>query len=146
MLKLIVPAVLAACMALSGSVNAGTVVKSTVRTESTFAANSVEVRGIEAWLYQNASYVDGKMVGDLNKLGTVKIVYTSASRSPNMRPMSPGDGPPVPLPASGQAGDTISISSSHGGYTQTWEYEWVPDSNGGHWVLTRYEYIKTAIP
>jgi hypothetical protein len=123
---------------------ASPIVKFTTAATATYRANSSEAQDVQQWLARNAKFVNGSMLGDLDKIGDIEIVYARAgtSASPTAGPGGPGGGPPVPLPATGNPGDQISITSSSGGWTQTWSYTWTSSSGGGFWQLVEYHYFK----
>jgi len=112
-----------------------------VSTEASYRAGTTEAKSIQFWLQKNAQYANGQMVGEPAKLGDVTVIYQTSSGS---RQSAVGDGPPVPLPASGKPGDKISISSTSGGVTQTWSYSWQGSSSGGQWILTSYTWVKST--
>ena len=57
-----------------------------------------------------------------------------------VRPRRPNY-PPMPLPRTGNSGDTVSITTCTGGsIEQTWTYEWVGDADSGGWVLVSYSF------
>jgi hypothetical protein len=115
------------------------VISRAITTVSDYRAGSAEVAQIQVWLQNHAQFVNGVMVGDPANLGNVRVTYTKISAN-SVQANSVGDGPPVPLPTSGNPGDVISISSISGGITQNWTYTWVGDSTTGGWVLTSYSY------
>lgn len=131
----------ALAFSLASNAGARETIRSVVTTEAIFRTGAPEVHEIQRWLVEHAAYVKGAMVGDPGKLGDVQIVYTA--NLPDSQIMSPGDGPPVPLPPTGSPGDEITITSSSGGWTQTWSYRWVSGTTFGRWVLFRYEYFQT---
>jgi hypothetical protein len=54
---------------------------------------------------------------------------------------SPGDNPPIPLPASGKPGDVISVSSQRNGGLESWTYKWRAGAKGGgSWSLIGYTF------
>jgi len=112
-----------------------------VATNATYAAGSAEVRDIRSWLLRNAEYHNGAMIGDPDRLGAVRVTYTAVASAVQSL-ASPGDQPPVPLPATGNPGDTMSITSSSRGYTQTWTYQRVGSSTSGSWSLIEYRFFQ----
>lgn len=53
--------------------------------------------------------------------------------------------PPVPLPTSGQPGDTITVTHTSGGWTQSWSYQWSGNSIAGAWGLIAYRIEKVRV-
>lgn len=125
--------------ALAGKADATSHIKSLITTEVTYQSGSDQAKQVKEWLIEHAAYVNGAMIGDPDKLGSVQISYThtSGSEASTARPMDI-NGPPVPLPLTGNPGDVISITSTTGGATQTWTYTWVGSSTMGNWHLTSY--------
>ncbi|MCW0460359.1 hypothetical protein NB717_001427 [Xanthomonas sacchari] len=114
----------------------------TITTTATYADKSPEKQAVVAWLQQHAQYVNGHLIGEFDKLQDVTVTYTRTTDG-RVRPQSPGDAPPNPLPP-GQPGDTYSVSNCTGGVSQSWSYKFVSGSNGGTWVLVDYKYSKKA--
>lgn len=110
-------------------------------SEATYRAASPEAREVQRWLMEHATFHKGVMIGEPDKLGDVRVVY-QAKASSGFQPTAPGDGPPVPLPPGGNLGDTITITSSSGGWTQTWSYVWVGNTAGGNWSLIEYRFFR----
>ena len=119
-------------------------VKYTTSTSASYRAGSVESHEVAAWLARNAKVINGESLGDLSKLGDIQVTYThGTSRAPtDASASSAGGGPPVSLPMSGNPGDQISITSSSGGYSQLWTYQWQGSPVAGNWVLIEYHYFK----
>ena len=111
--------------------------------EASYQRDSREAKEIQRWLTQHAEYRNGQMLGDLSKLGTISVRIVSSNVRGSAGVESVGGDPPVPLPASGNSGDTITVSSCSGGASQTWSYVWVGNSISGSWQLTSYTYIRT---
>ncbi|QDI04797.1 hypothetical protein E4A48_14845 [Xanthomonas cerealis pv. cerealis] len=146
MKKLVLRAVVVAqLIAAPFAVSAATTTSQTVVTTSTFAENSVERQSVVAWLQQHAAHVNGKLIGEFDQIGAVTVTTTREIAGGRAYPQSPGDGPPVPLPANGVPGQTISVSTCSHGVSQSWSYVWVPANNGGGtWALTSYKYNQVA--
>lgn len=53
--------------------------------------------------------------------------------------------PPVPLPTSGQPGDTITVTHPSAGWTQSWTYQWSGNSMAGAWGLIAYRIEKVRV-
>ena len=113
--------------------------QSTLVSEASYTAESTEAQQVRQWLSVNAPFRSNSEIGNPAYLGDVTVVVTRTT-SGMVRPSSPGDGPPVPLPSSGVEGDTIEVTSSSRGWTQTWSYIW----RGGGWRLTAYRYYQTV--
>ncbi|MCD9098022.1 hypothetical protein LU699_13235 [Luteimonas fraxinea] len=106
-----------------------------VTTVETYKASSEGALGVAQWLRAQEAYVDGEL-GDI-------VVTRSRSHSGLYQAQSPGDDPPVGLPAFGSPGEEISIGSVRGAVTQSWTYRWVGTSVRGNWVLIDYKYSNT---
>jgi hypothetical protein len=116
-----------------------------VVTTSSYSAASSEQHAVLNWLQQNAGYVNGKVIGDFGSIGSVTVTYSrEVVAYDQVIPMSPGGGPPTPLPSGGKPGDTYSVSSCSAGVSQTWSYQWMSSSTGGGWVLVSYTYNQNA--
>lgn len=148
MKKLLLKALLISFLPLTLIQGASAATTSQQTTTSSYAANSAAVSQIQAWLLDHATYQKGSMIGDPGKLGTVQVTYIAhlVGSPRNLQTQGVGDNPPVPLPAGGNPGDTISVTSSSGGYTQSWSFEWHSNSSGGGWALTSYTYKKNDLP
>lgn len=111
--------------------------------EASYQQGSPEAKEVVRWLTQHAEYRNGQMLGDLSKIGPISVRIVSISTQGMAGAESVGGDPPVPLPASGNNGDTITVSSCSGGASQTWSYVWVGNSISGSWQLTSYSYVRT---
>lgn len=118
-------------------VSAQVQVQHTLTTEATYRLGSPEAHQVQQWLAAHAAYANGGMVGDIDQLGDIHIAY---KLSQDTTKAAPGGSPPVPLPASGRPGDSISISSTSGNIIQTWTYSWLSNSTGGGWYLQSYTW------
>ncbi|WP_152597807.1 hypothetical protein [Novilysobacter arseniciresistens] len=116
-------------------------VESSVST--TYQAGSRESSEVRGWLIDHAEYRNGTPLGEFEKLGQIVVTYETSHPGSGVTASSPGNQPPVPLPATGRHGDTITISSCGGGASQSWSYTWVANPNGGGWVLISYSYTRT---
>ncbi|MBB5876355.1 hypothetical protein [Xanthomonas sp. 3498] len=130
---------LLAAQLFAGAATASPVI---VTTTTTYPDQSPEKQAVVAWLQQHAQYVNGHLIGEVDKLRDVTVTYTRTTDG-RVRPQAPGDAPPTPLPP-GQPGDTYSVSNCTGGVSQSWSYKFVSNSNGGGWVLVDYKYTKKA--
>lgn len=121
-----------------------------VHTQTRYSSRSAEAAQIRAWLERHAAYYpSGAQIGDPGKItgakgGTILVEKSRSIPSGALRSLSvtaQGREPPVPLPGSGNSGDTISITYSVGPYTYSWTYTWFVDEDGlgGSWVLLDYE-------
>lgn len=117
-----------------------------ITTVSEYRAGSPEVGQVKAWLQNHAEFANGVMVGDPEKLGHVRITYTKVAAGGSLQADIVGGDPPVSLPATGNPGDVISISSNSGGITQNWTYTWVGNITTGGWVLTDYGWSRNNPP
>ena len=112
--------------------------------EATYKKGTIEAQQVERWLADHVEFSGSDPLGDFGNLGTIVVRYATTHKNDAAKIgiMGVGDNPPVPLPAGGSPGDTISITSCGGTVSQTWSYEWVSDSNGGRWVLVSYSYMR----
>lgn len=131
--------------ALTSNADATSHVKGSITTEATYQLDSDQAERVKAWLVEHAAYVNGTIVGDPDKFGSVQVAYTSKSAAGSARPMDINR-PPIPLPMTGNPGDVMSITSTSGGVTQTWTYTWVGNSAGGSWPLRDYTYHQNKPP
>ena len=53
--------------------------------------------------------------------------------------------PPVPLPTSGQPGDTVTVTHTSAGWTQSWSYQWSQNSRAEAWGLIAYRIEKARV-
>ena len=108
-------------------------------TQASYHANTAEATAVKRWLIDRASRTEqGQSLGDFDNLGNITIrVDTPSSGNALSNPY-----PPVPLPASGSQGQTISIGSCGGGISQQWVYLWVGTSGNGGWVLQSYSFTR----
>ncbi|WP_157062427.1 hypothetical protein [Pseudoxanthomonas dokdonensis] len=109
---------------------------------SEFPAGSAEATDIRQWLQDHAHYLNGNMIGELDKLGTLTVTWQAQQSDP----ATPDDDLPLALPASGASGDRISISScgSDKLEQQSWRYQWAGSASDGSWVLESYHYSRTS--
>lgn len=126
-------------LVFSGTAAAQSTVQSTLVSEASYESGSVEAQQVRQWLALNAPFRSSSEIGNPAYLGDVTVVVTRTVPG-MMQPSAPGDGPPVPLPVSGAEGDTIEVTSSSRGWTQTWSYVW----RSGGWRLTAYRYFQTV--
>ena len=115
-------------------------IKTSVSSEIVYPASSSQAAYLKQWLYDHAEYRNGSLLGDFSALGKITVKVMSHFRS---AAFDSGNGPPVPLPTTGQNGDTISVSSCGGGASQTWSYVWAGGAGGG-WVLMSYSFVRTT--
>ncbi|MET3010425.1 hypothetical protein ABXT00_13990 [Stenotrophomonas koreensis] len=116
-------------------------ISSTTTTTLKYLSGSPEIDAIYAWIREKSPEH-----GPLGIAKEISITNTETLTGRVVR-SSPGSGPPVPLPASGSPGQTITIMSSfpNGGF-ESWTYTWqsrpASAGGGGAWVLSMYEYKK----
>ena len=122
---------------------AQTIITRTLTTQGEYRAGSREAKEVLYWLTTHAAHNNGEVIGDFDKLGNIQVVYSAIASSANVRANGVGDSPPVPLPPSGNPGDSITITSTSGGITQTWSYTWQGSSAGGNWALTSYSWKRS---
>lgn len=106
-----------------------------ITATSSYSADSPAADKVQAWLRQNAAYVDGGMIGNPAQLGDVRVRITSTPS--DLQAAGVGDGP---MPATGDAGDIISITSVAATATQSWTYQWKTSGSVGSWKLISYAY------
>ena len=76
-------------------------------TTSTFySPNTAGYAQAIAWLKDHSFDDQRQLFGDFDKLGVIKVVYRTA---PSSKATMDIPGPPVPLPTSGNKGDTITV-------------------------------------
>ncbi len=103
----------------------------TVRTVTRYVADSPEAASIAAWI-DRVPGADKRT----NPLGTLRVIRVRSVSGE----VSTAGGPPVPLPANGVPGETITISNTlPGGIVESWTFEWVGTGGGGGWKQTHYE-------
>ena len=107
-------------------------------TSSYYSPNKGGYAQAVEWLKDHSFDDQRQLLGDFDKLGALKVVYHTAPRS-NATADTPG--PPVPLPTTGNKGDTITVSTCGGGWSQTWSYVWVSSGANSGWFLTAYSKI-----
>jgi hypothetical protein len=106
------------------------------RTSSTFhSPNTAGYAQAVAWPEDHSFDDQRQLPGDFDKLGALKVVYHTAP-SPNAA--ADRLALPVPLPTTGDEGDTITVSSCGGGWSQAWSYDWVSAGVNSGWSLTAY--------
>lgn len=127
-------------VATAGNACAQGTYQTTRLTEAEYRSGSREALDVQRWLVANAAYANGDVLGDFNRLGEISVLYKAVTSSVAGVVKTPGDSPPVPLPSFGNPGDTISITSTSGGISQTWSYAWQGSSTSGGWILTSYTY------
>lgn len=113
-------------------------ISSTTTTTQKYLSGSPEIDAIYAWIRDKSPEH-----GPLGIAKEISITNTETLTGRVVR-SSPGSGPPVPLPASGSPGQTITIISSFpdGGF-ESWTYTWRSrPGGGGAWDLSMYEYKK----
>ncbi len=111
-------------------------------TTSTFySPNTAGYAQAIAWLKDHSFDDQRQLFGDFDKLGVIKVVYRTA---PSSKATMDIPGPPVPLPTSGNKGDTITVSSCGGGWSQTWSYVWVSAGVNSGWNLTAYSKVRVT--
>ena len=111
-------------------------------THATYTANSTQAKAIQQWLRDHPGFQEGRRLGDPEQFGTLSVTYR-LTLADDGRAYALGDPtyPPMPLPRTGNNGDTVSITTCTGGSVeQTWTYEWVGDSDSGDWVLVSYSF------
>lgn len=115
--------------------SAGNSILTEINRIERFQADSEDALAVAQWLRNREAYVEGQL-GDI-------VVIRSKSHAGLYQPQSPGDAPPVGLPAFGSPGEEITIESTRGGAFQTWSYRWTGTAVRGSWVLIRYQYSNT---
>lgn len=127
--------------------NGGKNATQTIRSQASYSSDSVEAAQIQAWLESHATFhPTGEQVGDPSRItsgmrGTIVVEQVRSITGASGAYTVMEQEPPVPLPGSGNPGDTISITYTNGPYTYSWTYQWVSseDGLGGQWVLIDYE-------
>lgn len=130
-----------------GSLHAAPTYSSQITASAEYSAGSGEGAQIQQWLLQQGAPHAPGVTMRFSKSDRFTITRTTLTRSTRIAAAaaSPGDGPPVPLPTSGNPGDSISITHQSGGFIQTWVYEWFGSSTGGGWGLVRYTYERVRV-
>lgn len=105
-----------------------------VVAEGVYAAGSPEARDVGRWLNDVGAY-------QKSPLGAVEVVNSRLILG-DVHAYEPGDGPPVPLPPSGNPGQRITVTSSGSGYRESWTYQWI----NHQWRLISYEWADTHVP
>lgn len=113
-------------------------------SRSEYLAGSDEGRQIQEWLRaKDAPFGPGRTLkfapGDRI---SVEFRQTSVVNGMVAQSVPP---PPVPLPTSGQPGDTITVTHTSGGWTQSWPYQWSGNSIAGAWGLIAYRIEKVRV-
>lgn len=110
---------------------------STVTTTQLYSPASPESDFIFSWIHDKSPEYRPLAVA-----AEISVTSTAVSSALPI-PASPGASPPMPLPASGTPGQTITIISTHadGGF-ESWSYTWKGATGGGTWALSGYEYKK----
>lgn len=113
-------------------------------TRSEYVAGSDEGLQIQEWLRaKDAPFGPGhtlkfapsdRISVELRSTSVASGVATQSVRSP-----------PVPLPTSGQPGDTITVTHTSGSWTQSWSYQWSGNSIAGAWGLIAYRIEKVRV-
>ena len=75
----------------------------------------------------------------------ITVTRTSTSESSGRMTASSINNPPVPLPASGSSGETITIEHTSGVWFQSWTYQWSGNSTGGAWGLISYRIERVKV-
>lgn len=102
----------------------------TIQSRTEYSANSSESASVFAWLEARSPEH-----APLTPPG--KITVTVKRIGQGMATRSGSDGPPVPLPSSGNQGEEITVTNRQpDGTIETWAYTWI-DSG---WVLVEYHY------
>jgi hypothetical protein len=110
---------------------------STVTTTRVYEAGSSEGASIYAWIRDKSPEYSPFATG-------TEISVTTTTVSSDKATVAALPSPPVPLPASGTPGQTITIMSTfaNGGF-ESWTYTWNSrTAGGGSWALSGYEYKK----
>jgi len=95
-------------------------------------AGTAEAAAIARWL-DSIPDADRRTM----ELGTITV---QQRRPPSDAWASAVVAPPAPLPASGAAGEKITITNElPGGFVETWTFQWVAGEGGGGWKQTDYE-------
>lgn len=134
---------LAAVIAIGGvgTVGAADRYTSQSTTRSEYSAGSAEGVQIQEWLRaKDAPFGPGSALrfvpGDQI---TVELRSTSVSNGIVAKSVP---APPVPLPTSGQPGDTITVTHANGHWVQAWSYQCSGNSTSGAWGLIAYRIEK----
>lgn len=115
----------------------------TISRSSTMAAGTPGFEAVRQFVIQH-SLTDQHM--SLSNAGNLPVSFhitsTTLIREPNdlVRTQDMAY-PPVSLPANGNPGDTLSISSCSNHISETWTYTWGQTSSGGQgWVMQKYTW------
>ncbi|MEE7545737.1 hypothetical protein HF319_00590 [Xanthomonas sp. Kuri4-1] len=113
--------------------------KTVVTTTKVYASGSAEADLVQAWIKANSpSY--SSILG----IGTLTVKRTVASAGRVVAKEGPG-GQPVPLPARGAEGESITIRNSfQSDAYESWTYEWSGDGGSSDWDLIEYHFVATA--
>lgn len=133
--KAVVPMLLAAAlMAVTQSARAGEDLTTRTRT-IVVDPRSVDGAAVRAWIEQNSPRFPPRLQAERLEVSRTMVF------GPGETHRSPGDSPPVPLPASGKPGEVISFSSERSGGMESWTYRWRAGANGGgSWTLIGYTF------
>ncbi|MEN5425912.1 hypothetical protein ABE522_05985 [Stenotrophomonas pennii] len=133
--KTMMPILLAvALLAVTHNVRAGNESITSTRT-IVVDARSADGAAARAWIERNSPDFRPRL--DAEQMEISRTVVVS---SDNVQ-RTPGDNPPIPLPASGKPGEVISFSSQRNGGLESWTYKWRAGSKGGgSWSLIGYTF------
>ena len=104
-----------------------------------YSAGSPELSALKSWMKQHYSRDSRLPLGDVDQLGTVTVTKTILQPD-RATANAIGSNPPItPLPAGGQPGDSVTVSSCINKQQESWTFVWVTDKNGtGTWALQSY--------
>ena len=111
-------------------------------THASYAAGSAPAKAIQQRLRDHPGFPEGRRIGDPEQFGAVSVTYRlTLPEAGTAYGLGDPNYPPMPLPRTGNSGDTVSITTCTGGsIEQTWTYEWVGDADSGGWVLVSYSF------
>lgn len=113
-------------------------------TRSEHSAGSAEGFRIQEWLRAKDAPFGPAPALRFAPGDRITVERTSTSVSDGM--VAQGvHAPSLPLPASGQTGDTIAVTHAGGGWVQSWSYQWSGNSNSGAWGLSAYRIEKVRV-
>lgn len=113
-------------------------------TRAEYTAGSDEGLQIQEWLRaMDAPFGPGRPLkfapGD-----RISVELRSTAVANGMVALSPPS-PPVPLPTSGQLGDTITVTHTSPSWTQSWSYQWSGNAMREAWGLIAYRIEKAGV-
>jgi hypothetical protein len=114
---------------------AQTNVKGSIARTNTFVKGTPAYEAIRRFIVNNTSDDEHGTLSDSATAPDSFIVTHTLQVNNATNFLLPQDATPIPLPSSGQPGDTISYSSCGGGVSQSWTWTWFTDDG---WVETSY--------